>query len=632
MAPGNDTPGNGSPSDGAGNGPNGGGRAREPLTADSVPGEAPEAAALPRKPGRAESRWLRGLQGHARGPLTVAIAAPLVAGVLVVFQAFLLAHVLDRAISGHAAAADLLPGVIAFALLIIGRALIGRVGEEAGAVAAERIKALLRRSLFASLMAAPPAWVRGRASGAMASVLMEQVEAIDGFFSRFLPAMIAAAVLPIAFAVTVMPFEPIAGLLFFVSAPMIPLFMALVGWGAEAASRRHLNAFARLSGFFADRVRGIATLKLYGRAEAEADAVKAASDDLHQRTLAVMRIAFLSSAVLEFFAALGVAGVALYIGLTYLDLISIWSLPLTLQTGLFCLVMAPEVYLPLRVLAAHYHDRANALAAVNEIGAAFDSLPAIEAEPGNAAAPAPAAAHPVAALGLDIGRLRLSTPDGARMLLDGVDLAIAPGEHVAIIGESGIGKSTLIEALCRLRAFEGDIRLGGRALADIDEAELRATMAVLGQRPHLFRGTLADNIRLGRRDASDAAVAEAARLAGVSAFADSLPDGLATFVGERGHGVSGGEAQRVALARIFLRDPAVILLDEPTAHLDGDTEHRVLDAIAAFARGRTLVVATHSPAVAQRMDRIFRIAGGGLMPVPHRRGRRDGTAAADGQA
>lgn len=630
MAPGNDRPGNGR--SGAGAGADDGGQAREPSPVDSAVGEAAEAAALPRKPGRAESRWLRGLQGHARGPLMIAIAAPLVAGVLVVFQAFLLAHVLDRAISGHAPARDLLPGVIAFALIIIGRALIGRVGEEAGAVAAERIKALLRRSLFSHLMAAPPAWVRGRASGAMASVLMEQVEAIDGFFSRFLPAMIAAAVLPIAFAVTVMPFEPIAGLLFFVSAPMIPLFMALVGWGAEAASRRHLNAFARLSGFFADRVRGIATLKLYGRAEAEADAVKAASDDLHQRTLAVMRIAFLSSAVLEFFAALGVAGVALYIGLTYLDLISIWSVPLTLQIGLFCLVMAPEVYLPLRVLAAHYHDRANALAAVNEIGAAFDSLPAVDAEPESAPAPAPAAAHPVAALGLDIGRLRLATPDDARMLLDGVDLAIAPGEHVAIIGESGIGKSTLIEALCRLRAFEGDIRLGGRALADIDEAELRATMAVLGQRPHLFRGTLADNIRLGRREADDAAVAEAARLAGVSAFADSLPDGLATFVGERGHGVSGGEAQRVALARIFLRDPAIILLDEPTAHLDGDTERRVLDAVVAFARGRTLVVATHSPAVAQRMDRIFRIAGGGLMPVPHRRGRRDGTAAADGQA
>jgi len=288
--------------------------------------------------------------------------------------------------------------------------------------------------------------------------------------------------------------------------------------------------------------------------------------------------------------------------------------PLGLEAGLFCLLMAPEVYLPLRTLAAHYHDRASARAAVASLDAVFDGLPE--------AAPLPAMAArrtggPVRAASVVIRGLTV-TAEGRGKVLDGIDLDIAPGERIAILGASGIGKSTLLEAIGRFRAFEGDIRIDDAPVGAIDEGSFRGRIALLVQRPRLFHGTIAGNVRLARPDASDADIRRAAALAHVTDFADRLPDGLETAVGERGRGISGGEAQRVALARIFLSDPGLVLLDEPTAHLDVGTEALVADSILDFAAGRTLIVATHSAALARRMDRIYRIAGGELLPVPHR--------------
>ena len=265
--------------------------------------------------------------------------------------------------------------------------------------------------------------------------------------------------------------------------------------------------------------------------------------------------------MLEFFAALGVAGVALYVGLTYLGFIDLRGAPLGLEAGLFCLLMAPEVYLPLRNLAAHYHDRAAARAAVASLEATFETLPDEAPAPG---IEPPAMPRPVAPMAVSIQDLRV-TIEGRGSILDGIDLEIAPGERVALLGPSGIGKSTLVEALGRLRPFEGAIRLGGVPIGEIGEAELRRDVALLGQRPRLFHGSIASNIRLAFPQAGDAAIRQAAQMALVDDVAARLPEGLDSFVGERGRGLSGGEAQRVALARIFLRDPRLILLDEPTA-------------------------------------------------------------------
>lgn len=624
---------------------------------DSV-GTAPDSVrgggALPRE----HSRWLSAQARIPRVPLTLAVAAPLLSGVLLLVQAWLLAHVLDMAIAAHVPRGELLRDIGIIVVLMLLRASLGWVSERAGACAAEQIKQRLRLALFDQLVRRGPIWTRMQASGELASAVVDQIEALDGFFSRYLSAAVSAAILPIAFAVVVLPFDWIAGLLLLVTAPLIPLFMALVGWGAEAASRRHVRAFARLSGFFADRVRGLSTLKLYGRAQAEAASVATASEAVRQRTMSVLRIAFLSSAVLEFFAALGVAGMAVYFGLTYLGFLDLRATPLTLHVGFFCLLMAPEAYAPLRQFAAHYHDRAAARAATAQIAAVFEGLPddaintaerhgfgvaarcavfgaegaGATAKPlfegdkttddvtagraGGAAAGAMTAADvvPVVDSGatLWVKGLTVHAPGRAVPVMNEVSFTLLPGEHVALMGASGSGKTTLLEAISRVRPSVGQLVLDGVPLADWDEARLRERVALIGQKPFLFAGSITANIRLGHSNATDEQVRNAARRACVLEFTDALPAGMETVLGPRGRGLSGGQAQRVALARLFLRDPGLILLDEPTAHLDGALQARVIDEILDFARGRTLLLATHASTVAQRLPHTITVVNGQL--------------------
>jgi ATP-binding cassette subfamily C protein CydD len=560
----------------------------------------------------AQGRWLDSLARQNRARLAVVIALPLVTGLLLLPQSWVLAAILHRAIVEGAALASLWPSVALFAAILVVRLSLGAIGEICATRFSEGIKSALRSTMFRSLMARAPVWTAGKSSGALSSAVIEQVEALDGYFARYLPAMMQAGLLPIAFAVVILPIDWVVAVLFLCTAPLIPVFMALAGWGAEAASRRQAGALSRLSARFADRLRGLTTLKLFGAADREVAGVHAASDELRRRTMRVMRIAFLSSAVLEFFAALGVAGVALYVGLTFLDLVSLrGGAELTLAAGMFCLLMAPEVYQPLRLLAAHYHDRASARAAVAEIEADLEVLPSTLS-----GAPADTGADPVATgpARLEIAGLSVRSPTGAPVL-DRIDLKLEPGERVAILGASGIGKSTLLEAIAGLRPYAGSVRIDEQPLAEIGEAALRQRLAMLGQRPRVFPGSIADNIQFGRASACHASLRQAAHRAHVADFADQLPAGLATLVGEDGLGLSGGEVQRIALARIYLRDPGLILLDEPTAHLDRATESAVINDLLAFAEGRTLLVATHSLAVAARMDRVFRIAGGRLLPA-----------------
>ena len=550
---------------------------------------------------------LRRPAGHA---LTIAIAAPLVSGALLVVYAALLAQTLGRTIEDGEPLASVWPLIAAMGAIVVLRAVLALIGEQAGTIGAERIKASLRNGLFGHLLAQRHGLEARAASGAVGAALIEQVEGLENFFARYLPAMIAAAILPVAFAIILIPIDWVVALLFIVTAPLIPVFMALAGWGAQAATDRQATALSRLSAHFADRLRGLLTLKLFGR---EVDAVRdvhAASEALRRRTNAVLRIAFLSSAILEFFAALGVAGVALYVGLTFLGFLGV-NPGLTLTSGLFALIMAPEIYAPLRQLAAHYHDRAAARSALAEIEA-------IIADPGALAAPERSmpAEGQSGAMTLSIRCLTVS--NGENRVLDGLDLDLGPGESLAIMGPSGIGKSTLARAVTRLVPADGEIKLGGKPLPAWSEADLRGAVTLIGQKPHIVSGSIADNIALAHPHADRTAIETAARRGLVTAFADALPDGLDTIVGEGGYGLSGGQIQRIGLARLFLTDPGLVILDEPTAHLDPQTQAEVLDEIDAFCTGRTLIVLTHSRAVAAHTRRVMRMAGGRLLPTPHR--------------
>lgn len=560
----------------------------------------------------AANRRLMGLRALGGAPLMLAIAIPLVSGVLLVAQAALLANVLGQTIEQGVALAAVAPLIAAIAALLLVRAVLAFIGEQAGQVGAERIKLGLRRALFGHIVTRRHALGLAPASGAVSAAVMDQAEVLENFFARYLPAMIGATILPVAFSVILFPIDWVVALLFLFTAPLIPIFMALAGMGAQAATDRQAAALARLSGHFADRLRGLVTLKLFGQEKAATEAVHAASEDLRHRTNAVLRIAFLSSAILEFFAALGVAGVALYVGLTYLGFLHI-NPEMTLVAGLFALIMAPEVYQPLRQLAAHYHDRAAARSALEEIErqtARIDALAASEPATGT---PAPSA--PIA---VSIRDLTVRTDTGRAVLSD-LSLDLAPGESLAIMGQSGIGKSTLARAITRLIPFDGDIALDGEPLAAIAEADLRARVTFITQKPHIFHGTIAENIGFADPDADGAAILAAATQAMVTEFAAAFPQGLDTLVGEGGEGLSGGQAQRVALARLFLTNPGLVILDEPTAHLDPETEACLLEAIFEFCANRSLILLTHARPVAHRADRVMTLAGGKLLPTPHRR-------------
>lgn len=580
---------------------------------------------------REQSRYLGGLAKQAKGYLSLAIVAPVLSGLLLLIQARLLAGVLDKAIVQGLAKEALLFDIALILLLLVTRAFITWQGERAGIKASEKIKALVRQSLFADILSRSPAWSRRQASGAIAGVLVEQVEAFDGYFAQYLPALIAGTFLPIVFALFVLPVDWVAGLLLLLTAPLIPLFMALVGWGAEAASRRHLEAFTRLSGFFADRLRGLSTFKLYGQAEAEANRVVEASELLRNKTMAVLRLAFLSSATLEFFAALGVAGTALYIGLTYLEFINLRGASvLTLQAGMFCLLMAPEVYNPLRQFAAHYHDRANARAAVAEMHQLFGRLSADFTAPtaahrettecttieADALRTAPDSAdHDIA---LSATALNIPIPGREQLLIKDLSFTLKKGQSIAIMGASGIGKSSLLETLAALRPADGSINLAGLPLSSWSKAQLRQHLMLIGQHPYVFAGSIADNLRLASAQADAKALAQAVQLAAMEDVIAELPAGLNSTIATRGYGLSGGQLQRLALARLFLANPSVILLDEPTSNLDASTRDTVLDNLMHFAKGRSLLMVTHDPMVALRADSVFCLQDQTLVPLDKR--------------
>lgn len=572
--------------------------AAEPTAAE--PRTAEEESALQR---RARTAWLAGLAHAARGRQRLAALCISLSGALLVGQAAAIAWLVQTVLVERAPLASGLPVLAALAVILVLRTLLGSATQAAAGDVADAARLALRERVFARLLGHGPLWLRQRRTGELGELMLHHGDAIESYYSGFLPVRTEVVVVPLLILAAVAWVDWVVALILLFTAPLVPFFMMLVGWGAEAAGRAQLGELARMSGHFADRIKGLGLLRLYGRGEAELAGIEDAAEGVRVRTMKVLRIAFLSSTVLEFFASVSVAMVALYLGLSYLGLMSLHAAVPTLGAGLFCLLLAPEFYAPLRRLAAHYHDRANALAAAAEVERLLLSLPD---EPVMAEVPvAPLAVEPAeAALPPVLAQGLVLRPLGAPQdVLQGVDLRLEPGQRLALVGPSGSGKSTLLEALAGWlppRAGRVQLRPG-------------VQVAYASQRPYLFHGSIADNLRLADPAASDARLRAVAEAAQVLQFAQRLPDGLDTVIGERGFGLSGGEARRIGLARLLLRDPQVLLLDEPTAFLDADTEAALLRSLAAYARGRSVVVATHSPVVIAWADRCLLLPEGRLV-------------------
>ena len=464
----------------------------------------------------------------------------------------------------------------------------------------------LRAQTAAALAAGSPL-DRSRAhSGLAASVLAEQAEALVPYLVRYQPARWRATVVPIFILCAVAAFSWVAALVLLFAAPLIPIFMAIVGWRARAASEAQMVELGGMNAFLLDRLRGLATLRSLGAVELTARRLGDSAQSLRRRTMAVLRIAFLSSAVLELFSALGVALVAAYVGFHLLGSLGFgtWGRTLSLGEGLFVLLLAPAFFEPLRELSMVWHDRAAGEAALEALGRLQrNDLPLPGANASLTRATRNAHAGPPA---VTIHNLHFAWPGEQQEVFDGYELRIAPGEHVALTGSSGSGKTALLSLLAGLvPATHGDISIGGVALTSHTVAVLRQRMGWIGQAPHVFAGSVEANVALGRPDADSQRVANVMHFASLEAVAQAHP---VASLGEGGQGLSGGEAVRLALARVAVHPHAdLLLVDEPTAHLDTETAERVIDALITLARGKTLVVATHDPVLAARMDRTINL-------------------------
>jgi ATP-binding cassette subfamily C protein CydCD len=562
---------------------------------------------------------------------------------LIVAQAWLLVDVVVGAFSHSEDLAQLKGPLIALLFVVVARALVAWAAELAAVRCSAQAKSQLRGALLERISVLGLDSSRIQSTGELTVLATRGMDALDGYFSLYLPQLLLAAIVPFVVLVAVVSQDWISAAIIAFTIPLIPLFMALVGAATREKMDRQMRTLQRLAGHFLDVVAGLPTLKVFGRAKAQAASIRSISERYRETALSNLRVTFLSSLILELVATISVALVAVAIGLRLM------GGEMSLRAGLFALVLAPEAYMPLRQLGANYHASAEGMAAAGQVFAVLTdngvhentgkfpnkvfetpSTPApvgVEAtstrftlDPasdgrdlaGEGAVFTHRGSRPQAldmtAADITVEGLTVSYPGRPEPAIDNLSLRVEAGEVVALAGPSGCGKSTLLGVLLGFVARErGAVRVDGIDLAELDAEAWHAQLAWVPQRPHLFASSIAANVRLGRRDASDDELTAAVAAAGLSDVVAGLPEGLDTVLGERGAGLSAGERQRVALARAFLRDAPLLLLDEPTASLDGQTEQHVLEAVQRLSTGRTVILVAHRPALLSMADRVVEL-------------------------
>jgi ATP-binding cassette subfamily C protein CydD len=554
----------------------------------------------------------------ARGYLAVTVGLGLAATGLILIQASLLAHVLASAATGTGG--TVLAGtLVALLAVLLARAAASYGGETTALRAAAAVKSQLRRRLADHALRLGPSWLARHRSGEVTTLATRGLDGLDAYFARYLPQLVLACLVPVAVLIRVGFADWISAVVIGVTLPLIPVFAILVGLHTKATTQRQWRLLARLGGHFLDVVEGLPTLKLFGRGKPQAEVIGQVTQEYRAATMSSLRVAFLSGFVLELAAALATALVAVEVGLRLL------AGHMSYQTALLVLLLTPEAYLPLRAVGAQFHASTEGAAAARDVFEILDTpLPAVA----TASAPSRSggwAADHLVSLREDTIKLTgvtLSYPGRDHDALSGVNLAIRPGDQITLTGPSGAGKSSLLALLLRfVPPAGGRIEIGGVDLASIPVGEWRRQISWVPQQPYLFTASVADNIALGDPTASREAIARAAQAAGAAEFIESLPRGYATEVGERGLRLSSGQRQQIALARAFLRDAPLLLLDEPTAHLDAVSARQLDTVISTLLADRTVIQVTHGQSRARDTGRVFTLEAGRLRQAPTTRPR-----------
>ncbi|TCC30747.1 thiol reductant ABC exporter subunit CydD [Kribbella speibonae] len=548
----------------------------------------------------------RRLLRHTRGTrifLVLSAVTGTAQAALILIQAWLLAGIIADAFLGGLALDRLRAPVLALAATLLGRAVLAWVAEVVAQRCSAAVKSELRMRFLDKIVALGPRWLTGERSGELTTLATRGIDALDDYFARYLPQLVLVGIVPLVVAARMLAADWLSAVIVVVTLPLIPVFMVLVGLTTKAATARHWETIQTLAHHVLDVLAGIGTLKVFGRSRAQVATIRRLADRQRRTTLATLRIAFLSSLVLELVATLSVALVAVSVGLRLVDG------RLDLRTALLVLILAPEAYLPLRLLGAHYHASAEGLAAADELFTVIDHA----APPPGELIADPAAAIVLREVTVDGRETNPSTTPAlsthSAPVLDRVSVVIEPGQVTGVVGASGGGKSTLLGLLLgTVRPDAGQVLAGGIDLAQADLDRWRRGVAWMSQDPVLFAGTVADNIQLGTvvadsgRSAREAwvDVRRAARAARVDVPLDLV-------LGERGAGVSAGQRRRIALARAILRDAPLLLLDEPTESVDPATEQALLESLPGAFAGRTVVLVTHRPALLQLCDRVVHL-------------------------
>lgn len=542
-------------------------------------------------------QWLRAQQEPIKKLMRANIALATLSALILVAQTYFLATLLDKLIMQNVPRDELIPYFLG---LIIGfgmRAIILWVREKIGFRSGQLLRNHIRQKILDKIHLVGPATINQKPAGSWASIMLEQVENLHNFYARFLPQQSLSAIVPVVIFIAVFPLNWAVGLILMITAPLVPLFMIIVGIAAADNSQKNMDTLSRLSAQFLDRLRGLETLRLFNRTSEQTEHIENATEDFRETTMDVLKLAFLSSAVLEFFTSISIALMAVYFGFSYLGQIEFgtYNAPLTLFTGFFCLILAPEFYQPLRDLGTYYHDRAAGIGAANAIVDFLeeDFLTVHQ----NEKAISLESAVEISAENLVV----LSTQGSA--LTKPLNFQIPANHNVALVGQSGAGKTSLINAILGFLPYEGSLKINGQELRESNLADWRRHIAWVGQNPLLLQGTIKANLLLGDIQANDEEINQALMHSQAKEFTDKL--GLHHEIKDGGLGVSVGQAQRLAIARALLRKGDLLLLDEPTASLDAQSENLVLYALNEASQHQTTLMITHRIEDLKQCDQIF---------------------------